>query len=76
MSFPFTVLAFKNDDSIKLGFLRPFIGIVNVFFEDIVSTLWFWLVKNLERPLTCCATPPIPSSVGEINNIFTVENSD
>jgi len=69
-------LVFKNDENIKLGFFRRLIGIVKVFADDIISTSCPSPVKNCDSPSTCCAIPPIPPDVGEINSIFIRKKSD
>ena len=52
------------------------IGMVNVFTDDKISTSWPTPVKNCDNPSTCCAIPPIPPDVGEINNIFNGKKLD
>jgi hypothetical protein len=49
---------------------------VKVFADDITSTSWPTPVKNCDNPSTCCAIPPMPPDVGEINSIFIGKKSD
>ena len=76
ISLSFLNLVFRNDESIKLGFFSRLMGTVKVFADDMTSTWWPDTVKNCDKPSTCCAIPPIPPDVGEINNIFNGKKSD
>ena len=66
--------ALNEEEIIKLGFFNPLIGIVKVFSEDMISTIFPLFSRKFFNPCTCCAIPPIPDCVGDIRRIFTKQN--